>query len=288
VNFKNIIPWYMKIIIKLFLSRVPLSYKFWRRLKLFQHGQMEQVSYAYNTFMKHFQKIDFPRDNTCFVALELGPGDSLYSALIAKSLGASSTYLVDVGRFAIEDIRFYKEMASFLINKGYNSLTFKEITSFEDILIASGAKYLTSGLSSLYSIPNKTVDFIWSHACLEHVRKKDFLPIMNELRRIIKDHGICSHRVDLRDHLGGGLNNLRFSGHLWESDFMANSGFYTNRIRSSEMLSLFETAGFSAEVVQVDRWNKPTISRKKISKEFRQLSDEELCIYGFDVILKPS
>jgi len=46
---------------------------------------------------------------------------------------------------------------------------------------------------------------------------------------------MCSHRVDLRDHFGSALNNLRFSDKKWELDWIANSGFYTNRIRLQEM-----------------------------------------------------
>lgn len=96
-----------------------------------------------------------------------------------------------------------------------------------------------------------SIDFIWSQAVLEHIRKSEFLDTMLELHRILRPNGVCSHVVDLKDHLGGALNNLRFSEKLWESNFMASSGFYTNRIRYSEMLDIFHQAGFSVEVVNV-------------------------------------
>jgi hypothetical protein len=68
---------------------------------------------------------------------------------------------------------------------------------------------------------------------------------------------------------------------------MAESGFYTNRIQFAEMLGLFEGAGFEPEVVQVDRWNELPTPRAKLAKEFHGVADDELRVYGFDVILKP-
>jgi hypothetical protein len=66
---------------------------------------------------------------------------------------------------------------------------------------------------------------------------------MTECRRVLSDTGVASHSVDLKDHLEGGLNNLRFSEKLWESDFFVNSGFYTNRIQFYEMLNHFKEPG---------------------------------------------
>ena len=59
---------------------------------------------------------------------------------------------------------------------------------------------------------------------------------------------MISHQIDLRDHLGGGLNNLRFSDSLWESNFFVKSGFYTNRISFDKMISIFENISFKYEI----------------------------------------
>ena len=89
------------------------------------------------------------------------------------------------------------------------------------------------------------------------------------------------------DHLGGGLNNLRFSQRFWETDWLYRSGLYTNRIRYGRMLKLFEQAGFQTEVVQVDRWTRLPITRSRLAAEFRGLSDHELSVSAFDVLLRP-
>jgi SAM-dependent methyltransferase len=132
------------------------------------------------------------------------------------------------------------------------------------------------------------VDFIMSQAVLEHVRRREFVDVVQHLRRVLRPDGVCSHRVDLKDHLSDALNNLRFSERVWESTFMAGSGFYTNRIRYSEMLQLFRRAAFDVEVVNVDRWARLPTPRGRLSEPFRHLSDEDLRVSGFDVVLRPA
>ena len=100
--------------------------------------------------------------------------------------------------------------------------------TLEELVTTCGARYLTNGLESLAEIEDHCIDFIFSKAVLEHVRRFQFLAIQNECVRVLCADGICSRRVDLRDHLGGGLNNLRFSKSLWESNFFNISRFYTN------------------------------------------------------------
>ena len=100
MNLKNRIPWWAKIIAKLILTRLPLSYSFWKRFGLFQLGHMEQADYAYGVFRRHFDRVDFTRKFDGFVALELGPGDLLSSAPLAYAYGASASYLIDTGCYA--------------------------------------------------------------------------------------------------------------------------------------------------------------------------------------------
>ena len=115
------VPWYLKIFFKIILSRVPLNRRFWNRLGIFRHGRMVYPEYAYEVFMKHFTR-SFPETTTIpglkriegFVGLELGPGDSLFSALNVYASGGSGTYLVDVAPFATEEVSSYKKMADTL------------------------------------------------------------------------------------------------------------------------------------------------------------------------------
>ena len=285
LSLKEHVPWQVKIAVKIVLSRLPFGYRFWEKLSLFKHGEMERPEYAFGAFRKHFDRVEFTHKSEGFVALELGPGDSLFSDLIAKAFGASKTYLVDVGPFADLDLAPYRRMASFLTEGGFSVPDLQNCHTWEKLAEACSAHYLTEGIHSLQDIPSSSVDFVWSQAVLEHVRRDDFLPIFRELRRIQRTGGIGSHRVDLQDHLGGALNNLRFQTRTWESAMMSNSGFYTNRIRYSEMLDLFKQAGFQAEVAHADRWATVPTPRRKMAPPFRGLPEEELTISSFDVVL---
>lgn len=286
MNIKEVLPWQAKIAAKVLLSRMPFDYRFWQRLGLFKHGSMEHPEYAHDVFVTHFRRVDFPGKADGFTALEIGPGDTLFSAMIARAYGAAQCYLVDVGRFARNDVAPYLAMEEWLSRRGLVVPTVKCATSLNEVLAVCGATYLADGVSSLRSLPDQSVDFVWSQAVLEHIRRAEFLPMMREVRRVLRPDGVCSHRVDLKDHLGGALNNLRFSAKVWESNFMACSGFYTNRIRYKEMLSFFEAAGFQVDVCQMDRWNNLPTPRSKLSLDFRTLTEDDLCVSGFDVILR--
>ncbi len=283
---KRFFPWWAKIIVKMVLSKMPLRYSFFAKIGLFRHGQMDNPRYALQIFQNHFQRTEFSKKKGGFVALELGPGDSFVSAIVANAYGASKCYMVDAGNFAVNDIKVYQRLMENLQSVEVDVRVAVDSASIEDLLERVGGIYLTNGLQSLRSIPDDSVDFIWSQAVLEHVRLGDFNEMMYELRRILRPNGVASHRVDLKDHLGGALNNLRFSTKVWESKWMAKSGFYTNRIRYSDMTDRFENAGFSVDVLQVDKWDRLPIPRESMSKEFLDHSEDELCISGFDVLLR--
>ncbi|MGK7887249.1 MAG: methyltransferase domain-containing protein [Crocosphaera sp.] len=282
MNIKKFLPWWLKICSKIVLSRLPFDYNIWQKISLFKHGYMEVPNYVYSVFKQHFENTHPPEG---FISLELGPGDSLCSGIVSKALGGVESYLVDVSNFARNDIKIYQTMIDYLAEEKKHSLT--QISSMEELCDTYSIKYLTEGLQSLKTIPSKSIDMIWSQAVLEHLKKSEFLEIMIELRRIIKDDGICSHKIDLKDHLDTSLNNLRFSEKIWESNLFSQSGFYTNRIRYTAMINLFKKANFDVETVGLNKWNELPINRSSLDKEFQKLSDEELCISGFSVILKP-
>ena len=286
MDIRSWVPWQGKIIGKVVLSRLPIGYRLWQKVGVFQHGKMAEPAYAFNVFTNHLERSRIREHGNSFVGLELGPGDSLFSALIAYAYGASASYLVDAGRFATTDIAPYHAMAAYLKGRGLATPDLSGAKTIEDVLKACRASYLSGGLESLRALPDKSIDFIWSQAVLEHIRRGEFADYCREMARVVRPGGVCSHRVDLKDHLGGSLNNLRFRDAIWESKAMASSGFYTNRIRYSEMLQAFKDAGFRVEVHNVDRWSDLPIDRKKLSLPYRDMPVEELVVKGFDVLLR--
>jgi len=280
------LPWQLRIVAKLVLSRMPISYDWWKWLGLFKHGAMDDPAYAEGVFLNHFERSGMS-SRSGPVCMECGPGDSLFSALVANAHGASRYWLVDSGDFATRDMTRYDAMLLHLARRGL-PLPPAATASLDALLAHCGARYLTGGLASLREVRTASVDLIWSHAVLEHVRKRDFDETLGEMRRILHPAGVASHRIDLHDHLGGTLNNLRLSETLWESEWMARSGFYTNRLRYSDLIARFAAAGFAVEILGVERWPAPSTPRRSLAVPFRLLPEEELLISAFDVLLRPS
>jgi SAM-dependent methyltransferase len=245
---------------------------------------MDNSDYVLEVFESHCKRSGFGSDLRGRVILELGPGDSIATALIAASYGAYAV-LVDSGKYASQDLRSYKLLWRELQAKGLNPPDISDVQCVEDISRRCNAIYLTNGLNSLSMIETHSVDFIFSHAVLEHIRESEFFHTMLECRRVLKEGGKASHRVDFKDHLGGGLNNLRFSRRVWESSFFSTSGFYTNRIRCSRMLTLIREAGFSIEGCSTSCWDVIPIPRTALSVDFSSLSDVDLLIKECDLIL---
>lgn len=276
------LPWRAKLILKLVLSRLPIPYRAWKSIRLFQHGKMDTCDYALGVYRKHH---DTASPIAPFTALELGPGDSLVSALLAKAHGATRIWLVDAGEFATRDLGIYREMAQRLNAMGLRVPL--GWTSREDMLEACGAVYLTGGLRSLREIPTGSVDFIWSQAVLEHVRLHEFRETFAQLRRCLKEDGIMTHQIDLNDHLGDGLNNLRFTERRWESAAWVRSGFYTNRLRYQDIMACLAEHGFESETLAVSRWPSLPTPRSAMDAKFQSISEEDLKVKDFFIRCRP-
>ena len=279
------VPWQLKIAAKVVLSHVPLSHRLLNKVGVFNLGGMLRPEYAVGVFRRHFQNAEFARKNQPFVALELGPGDSLFSVVIARAFGASAAYSVDVGDFAADRVEYYQQLEGYLRRQGLNPPSLAHCSNLNDVMEVCNGQYFVNSVDSLKRIPTASVDFIFSHTVLQHVRRKDFRPMLAELRRIQRSDGVGSHTISISDILGGNLNDLRFSEKTWESDLMASSGFYTNRIRYNEFLRYFHEAGFIPQVYRTAHWETLPTPRNKMAPEFAALSESELQISGFDVYL---
>src|SRR5262245_36048916 len=110
---RQLIPWWARIATKVVLSRTPLDYRRWQKWGLFVHGAMDRPAYAYRVVTSHLERVGWSscREKTI---LELGPGDSLATALIAAAFGAERCYLVDAGFFATRDLEIYLKLQKYL------------------------------------------------------------------------------------------------------------------------------------------------------------------------------
>jgi SAM-dependent methyltransferase len=284
---KELIPWFIKIPAKIVLSRLPVGYRQWRRLNLFVAGAMDTPAFAFGVFKKHYEASGFAtlRGRT---VLELGPGDSLLTALYARSFGASRTWLIDVAPLASKDPALFAQAEQMLTQLDLPVPGIGRVSSVIAALGPLNATYITEGLASLKTVPDGAVDLVFSQAVLEHVRLTDFAKIVKEMRRVLKPDGVASHVVDFRDHLQNGLNNLRFPDRMWESKFMARSGFYTNRLTWPAMEKLFRETGFSVQLRSFDLWPNGLPTRQRsMALPFRDMRPNDLMVMGAHAIVRP-
>jgi SAM-dependent methyltransferase len=278
--------WPLKMGAKLILSRLPVSRTVWSRLGIFRGGAMDDPRYAISIVDAHLQHGGVLASGPSFTLLELGPGESIATGIIAATRGIRSSYLVADQDSVFRPLKTYRPLLDALAAEGRDVSAFRSALDFDDLCRRAGVAYLTGGLAALRSIPSASVDFLFSNAVLEHVRRTDFVPTLLEMRRILRPGAVASHAVDLQDHLGEALNNLRFSASMWETDWMARSGFYTNRIRYAEMLELFREAGFEPRIVEEHRWERLPTPRARMAPAFRNLDEQDLTVSSFWVILR--
>ena len=277
--------WYLKIIAKIILSRLPINYKTWSKIGLFRHGAMDDYTYAWKVLSLH---ASFLKGANNWNGLELGPGDGILSALLAPAIKSSGLVLIDSGNFAHNDInKYHTQIMQF--KNDFPDLPLPNYSStndIEELLDMAGGSYHTDGLKSLNKLESDGFDLIFSQAVLEHVRLKDFEETMLECKRLLKPNGIISHVVDYKDHLGGSLNNMRFPSSLWEKNWFASkSGFYTNRLRISEMIKICKDVGLNVEIKNIKKWDTLPINRGSMANEFESLSDDDLLISGAHLIM---
>ena len=284
MDIKKNIPWWLKIPAKIVLSRIPVSHATWRKLNIFSHASGSGYDYLYSSFKEAFEVSNIKNN---FTMLELGPGESIATGIIAFYHGAEKSYLIDATSDATDNIIYYQDLVKFIKKYQDNINDIDNIHDVTELMELYNIKYLTNGIDSLKSLESGSIDYLWSQSVLEHIRKKEFIDLIKETRRLLKPDGVCFHRIDLKDHMAYAHNNLRFSEAIWESDFMANSGFYTNRILYSEMLDVFKKCNFKVTVTNVKKWNKLPTEKSKLHKSFRNISKEDLIISDFDVLLNP-
>lgn len=280
--------WRLKIAVKMVLSRLGVPYDRWRKLGLFRLGRMDRPAYALKIFDLHVRRA-FPdgRLNGKTV-LEIGPGDSLASAVAARAAGAVETLLIDAGPYASREVGLYRRMADALTERGQTPPDLSGADTLEDVLARCGGRYLTAGVDAFADLPDASVDLIWSHSVLEHIPLKQLPRLMAEMRRVLKPDGRMSHNIDFQDHLSHGLNSLRFSEAAWESPVMRDAGFYTNRVRAGVMHALVRDAGFEILQEEFGRWPKAPIARRHLDSAFRDLSDDELRIATSHLLARPA
>jgi SAM-dependent methyltransferase len=285
-RLRSAAPWWGKCALKLALAPLSVDYRALRAFSLARHGGMRRPGFAFDAFRRHFHAADFGNKPAGFTVLELGPGDALSTAVVARAHGAASTWLVDVRPFATTDVAVYRRVARFVAEQGLTPPDLSTSRTLADVLASCSAHYETGGLASLRALPDASFDFIFSNSVLQCVPPAELPPTMDELRRLLRPPGACVHSIDLRDMMGQSLNHLRFPERVWDSAWFRRAGFYTNRLRFPDWMELFRRAGFEAEASEVNRWTNLPVARESLAYPYQDMTDESLLIATVRVVLR--
>lgn len=235
--------------------------------------------------------------------VEIGPGGNLGNALILIASGARRVYCVDNYRhvdFQSRLTRFYRELVdAILAQPDRLLLTDPALWDAERAAAALNAAvtfshdavtfnpdrivYLAPCDAQTIPLPDRSVDVLFSHAVLEHVKHP--AAVCRELRRVLKPGAYFSHVIDLRDHFDPhGLAMLRYPAWLWHL-MSSNSHGHVNRWRAAHFEQFFRDAGLTLLEAQATA-TLGDVGRipRALSKEFSDLSVNQLRILGLSVV----
>jgi hypothetical protein len=133
-------------------------------------------------------------------------------------------------------------------------------------------------------IQPESIDLMSSTAVLEHFL--NFKTAAKQLHSLMSPGGIACHAIDLMDHrMYNQPNKYNWWSFLAEEENWSDGS--TNRLRTSEIRSLLESAGF--EILRYDGTQQaelPADFGKRFKGRFSKMSEEELCVTRVDCVLR--
>jgi hypothetical protein len=243
---KQLLPWPVKVLTKLVLGTAGVDYKLLKRAGVVEFGRMEDAQFANETFDLHVLAPLRERGIApAGTLLELGPGDSVATGILGRAAGFSQVELIDAGSFA--DLR-PPGLERLLASLGAEPLGLPQAATEAAVLARlqdAGISYRTEGLRSLKLLGSGTITYSFSNTVLQHVYLDELPGLVQELGRLHARGSNTSHSVNFTDHFSGGFVNHSLPAWVMESRLVKRANLYTNRIRATQLLEMFELAGFA-------------------------------------------
>ncbi|WP_295392729.1 class I SAM-dependent methyltransferase [uncultured Thiodictyon sp.] len=235
--------------------------------------------------------------------VEIGPGGNLGNALILIASGARRVYCVDNYRhvdFQSKLTAFYRGLIADILahperlpiadpalwDRRQAAQALAEAVTFAGDTVAFSPDrivYLAPCEAQTMPLPDRSIDVLFSHAVLEHVKHP--AAVCREFSRVLRPGGYFSHVIDLRDHFDPlGLAMLRYPAWLWHL-MSSNSHGHVNRCRAVHFEQFFNDAGATLLQSQATQMLRDVaLIPAVLSKEFADLSLNQLQIIGLSVV----
>ena len=270
------LPWWGKLSIKIALGALPLSRALLRHVGInrhtFVHASPDRLVSEPRSYAKRFQALAGRRPRAL---LELGPGRLVTRAPVYAALVDGPVWFYDIEDDAPHSTSPYAEAAALARAAGLASPSIPSGGGKAAGLRACRAVHLVGRTEALAAIPSGSVDLVISDVALEHVRRNTIPTLLRELRRISAPGALHLHSIDFHDHIGGGLNHLRFPAWFWEGRLVASSGIYVNRLGLTALLQAFAEVGFDAAARRNLAWAKPPLDAADVHVTARRLRDDD-------------
>ena len=277
-------------------------------------GGTVSPEYCYSVFLRHrvlAAQLGLMHTPACVV--ELGPGDSLGTGLMALLTGTQRYIGIDAVRHAglATNFAVFEKLVAMLsrrasiptegecadIRPRLDSYEFPQQLLDEESLAAALAsqrleiirsalsnqdgadviRYLAP-LGAMDTIESESVDWVFSQAVLEHVDAPQ--EMYRECFRCLKPGAVMTHQIDYRCHDTAPEWNGHWKYPAWLWSLMrGRRPWFVNRVANSEHRRMQKEAGFEirAEILQTDSGG---IARSQLDSRFRTMTDEDLTTAG--------
>jgi SAM-dependent methyltransferase len=227
--------------------------------------------------------------------LEIGPGTNLGVGFIFALTGAEKYYGLDIymdpDLFApaqYESIAYLLQLAGGV----------KPIRNVNAVMTVKDGKvefhkdrveYLYPRQSYDIPLPEGSLDYVFSHATLEHVADPE--KTVQAIHRVLREGGITAHQIDMRDHadFSKPLEFLKVDDDTWKERWKdpKRAAWHLNRWRLSDFKGAFERAGFRILKLDVNATFPVDESvRRTLNARFQKYSLEDLSSTGVMIIAR--
>lgn len=149
--------------------------------------------------------------------------------------------------------------------------------SFDEVYQALSFRYALGVEEAYNSVPDGTLDLIFSSDVLEHVPADQTQDMLRQHYRMLKPGGATAHQIVMTDHLRiydrsvHPKNYLRYNETAWRLWF-ANDVQYINRLQMGQWRELFAASGFDVEAIIRDRVD---LSGMRLAKRFAETAEQD-------------
>lgn len=227
--------------------------------------------------------------------LEIGPGTNLGVGLIFALTGAEKYFGLDIymdpqlfAAAQYEAIPYLLELVAVgqRLRPADTVMTVKNGTvEFAKDRI----EYLYPRQSYDIPLANGSLDYVFSHATMEHVADPE--RTVQAIHRVLVKGGLTAHQIDMRDHadFAKPLEFLKVDDEAWKAQGpgRAHVAWNLNRWRLSDFRSAFERAGFRIVKLEVNAtFPVDEALRRTLAPRFQAYSVDDLSATGVLIVAR--